>query len=92
MTRIEGATYPDPDTRRSTPASRRFSDVLRGQKDERDKQTEARVRPKIAKVLGERAPESEPEDIAALRRQAQEAREQAATARRRADEARRRAK
>jgi hypothetical protein len=92
MTRIEGATYPDPDTRRSTPASRRFSGVIRGQKDRRDEQTAARVQPKIAKVLGERAPESEADDIAALRVQAQEDRELAASARRQADEARRRAK
>jgi hypothetical protein len=34
--------YPDPDKRRSTPASRRMTQTLREQKDERDAQVEAR--------------------------------------------------
>lgn len=83
---VPKGSYPDQDLRRSTPASRRFSGVIRGQKDRRDEQTAARQDRFFA-----RPEQPESDDIAALRAQAQEDRELAASARRQADEARRRA-
>jgi hypothetical protein len=69
-----------------------MNELMRGQKDRRDEQTAARVQPKIAKVLGAKVLGTPPDDLAALRRQAQEDRELAASARRQAEAARRRAK
>ncbi len=71
-----------------------MNELLRGQKANSDRKTEARVQPKVAKILGQHEPEEaapDAPDIAALRAEAKEAREEAASARRRAEAARRRA-
>jgi hypothetical protein len=61
----------------------RMNNLMRGQKDERDRQTEERQ----ARFFTRPEP-PEADDIAALRAEAQEAREQAASARRQAESAR----
>jgi hypothetical protein len=68
-----------------------MNELMRKQKDDRDRTTEARVQPKVAKILGQHEPD-EPEDapdVAALRAQATADREEAARLQRQAESLRR---